>query len=1011
MSSITRDIFKAVHEHKMLSIEYRNKQNSVTRYWIGISQIDPRQRKLTVTGLHLVQYQTTELTLYLDRILSSEVVEGTFFRTPQRLLDDIEARPELYEPLFGTIPNLRILDYLSDCSKLNEAPSAKTFTLIPRIDQDTLRRGAVALTDEQFAKIVHDLQQRTRRKRDSARPAHLQQLGVNVLSIHSRKGLYVLAYRELRLDVQKKLLAIGRNTIFCREFSVSDGQARERQSIRRFIDEPSLSLLEDYEQHAEAIKDIIAEHCTQGQLVDDAPHLFELQRFNMVNLEHEYDAIANMYQEGKATVPIRAFFGELTRRPVRRKEYPLVLLDNRSNLDQLLAIHQAMRYPLTYVQGPPGTGKTSTIVNTLVNAFFNGRTVLFASYNNHPVDGVCASLGKLSYQGQPIPFPILRLGNRGLVEKALATMRELYEGVKDQKGLTVALEQQRDQQADRSSELTRLLKQYEERVDLLEREDCLYKMLEVNRNLNFDASIRSNQLAHVETRLAEYESFVDMTNHAQSLVHSDQDELMRYLYLDSLRHIKRMGEPRNRDLLDIVMGEQALEDRVTAFNTWLSDSANLKKLLRIFPIIATTCISAHRLGAPEPIFDMTIIDEASQCDTATTLMAILRGNNLLLVGDPQQLNPVVTLDPVDNKTLMRTYQVSREYSYLDNSVYKVFLACDSVSNEILLHDHYRCDERIIDFNNRKYYNGQLRIRSGRHDQQAVQFVNVENDTTSLKNTAPAEIDAVVAYARTHPQESIGIITPFANQNAQMTQALERAQIENASCGTVHSFQGDEKDVILFSLALTDKTQPPTYRWLTENQELINVATSRAKNKLIIVSNAEQVQRLHETVPGMDDINELCRYAMTHGLTQVTPHEVNSRALGVKPYSTQTEAAFLETLNQALSVIFVSDTRHKVRREVAIAHVFGDNFSQSHLFYNGRFDFVVYEQQARGEELPVLAIELDGKEHMSDELVRRRDREKEEICRQHGFTLIRVDNSYARRYHHIKDVLLEYFGNA
>ena len=40
------------------------------------------------------------------------------------------------------------------------------------------------------------------------------------------------------------------------------------------------------------------------------------------------------------------------------------------NLDQLLAINNAMKYPLAYIQGPPGTGKTNTIINTIVTAIF-----------------------------------------------------------------------------------------------------------------------------------------------------------------------------------------------------------------------------------------------------------------------------------------------------------------------------------------------------------------------------------------------------------------------------------------------------------------------------------------------------------------------------------------------------------------------------------------------------------------------------------------------------------------
>ena len=60
-------------------------------------------------------------------------------------------------------------------------------------------------------------------------------------------------------------------------------------------------------------------------------------------------------------------------------------------------------------------------------------------------------------------------------------------------------------------------------------------------------------------------------------------------------------------------------------------------------------------------------------------------------------------------------------------------------------------------------------------------------------------------------------------------------------------------------------------------------------------------------------------------------------------------------------------------------------------------------------MPVLAIELDGKEHIEDFIVRERDRKKNKICRDHVFELIRVENSYARRYNFIKGVLIDYFG--
>ena len=236
--------------------------------------------------------------------------------------------------------------------------------------------------------------------------------------------------------------------------------------------------------------------------------------------------------------------------------------------------------------------------------------------------------------------------------------------------------------------------------------------------------------------------------------------------------------------------------------------------------------------------------------------------------------------------------------------------------------------------------------------------------------------------------------------------LKRNGIENVSCGTVHAFQGDEKEVVLFSLALTEQTGEATYGWLKNNKELINVATSRAKEQLLILSGRKVLDRLHGE--GQDDLYELVQYVQTNGTSEVSPGGNASRALGIKPYSTETENAFLATLNHALDNVLNTRQKCVVRKEVAISHVFQDNDSYNDLFYSGRFDFVVYERDYFKKEIPILAIELDGREHKEDSYVKERDRKKNAICRQHGFELIRVENSYARRYNYMKEILMHYF---
>ena len=89
-------------------------------------------------------------------------------------------------------------------------------------------------------------------------------------------------------------------------------------------------------------------------------------------------------------------------------------------------------------------------------------------------------------------------------------------------------------------------------------------------------------------------------------------------------------------------------------------------------------------------------------------------------------------------------------------------------------------------------------------------------------------------------------------------AIKQNKLSNLVCGTVHAFQGDEKDVVLFSTAISERTSSGTYNWLKNNKELINVATSRAKEKLVLLTNGKELERLHAGQTD-DDLYELAQY--------------------------------------------------------------------------------------------------------------------------------------------------------
>lgn len=242
--------------------------------------------------------------------------------------------------------------------------------------------------------------------------------------------------------------------------------------------------------------------------MDDMPYVLGLGMDVVLNLHDEYKAILDMFEKQQITYPIKAFFGELLERPRRTKAYPIALINQNINLDQLLAINNAMKYPLAYIQGPPGTGKTNTIINTIVTAFFNNATVLFASYNNVPIDNVFEKLSTLKYHGKNIPFPVLRLGNMEKVEEAIRYINRLRNQVQSLKVFASTLDKRKDDRIDRTKRLSARLKDYEEILDLKERKETLSHLMEYQEHIKnamnlipFQTDLQGYQMQKIDERI------------------------------------------------------------------------------------------------------------------------------------------------------------------------------------------------------------------------------------------------------------------------------------------------------------------------------------------------------------------------------------------------------------------------------------------------------------------------------------------------------------------------------
>lgn len=279
MNNICKNIFKAVHEGKWLSIVYRNQNKETTKYWINIKGIDPIKKMLLVDGLHLFQYTLREMNIFIDSIKKAEIIDGSYCEINKALVDDISLNPAKYRNIFHNAANFKILNYLSDCHKLDTTPYKSNYDLIKYFDRDCLISGSFKLSDVQFKEIISKFQKKATDKQGKKR---IEQLAVNVLSINTKQGLYVLAHKRLYLDVQNRELKAGDSTTISMEFTVEG----TKQTIRQYLDEEDYHLLDDFEKNQEIIKDKIT-RSNPKVFVDDMPYIIAMGYDILINLDKE----------------------------------------------------------------------------------------------------------------------------------------------------------------------------------------------------------------------------------------------------------------------------------------------------------------------------------------------------------------------------------------------------------------------------------------------------------------------------------------------------------------------------------------------------------------------------------------------------------------------------------------------------------------------------------------------------------------------------------------------------
>lgn len=289
------------------------------------------------------------------------------------------------------------------------------------------------------------------------------------------------------------------------------------------------------------------------------------------------------------------------------------------------------------------------------------------------------------------------------------------------------------------------------------------------------------------------------------------------------------------------------------------DRGTRAQIFGLYPIIGCTLLSLGNVF-PDHAHTITrlVIDEAGQCHPAYAISGLLRAKRALVIGDVNQLTPVIQLTELDEARAKRTAQVT-----LDLEAFRVYdkspasaqsLADRADRGRRTLIDHFRCQPEIIAVSDALCGYG-LKVHTPRRSYaDRVPWLNAPLLGLDLRGAqTPArgswanreEAERVVLMVRdllAHgiSPEAIAVLTPYVGQLELLRTLFRPHRLDDAlALGTVHRFQGGERDIALFTSAITE---PRSLPFLNERPNLLNVAVSRARDHFVWVGCAPVLER-------------------------------------------------------------------------------------------------------------------------------------------------------------------------
>ncbi|WP_164716492.1 AAA domain-containing protein [Paenibacillus whitsoniae] len=401
------------------------------------------------------------------------------------------------------------------------------------------------------------------------------------------------------------------------------------------------------------------------------------------------------------------------------------------------------------------------------------------------------------------------------------------------------------------------IEKLEQEISLLEKTKSQSGIKELDFSLSYDELQKSNPWFTMQFRKLQSELFISALKVRKQFLYENRRNLKaaRIIWSNQSEHIGKEN------------GYQLISESWQ----WLNFT---------IPVISTTFASFGRMfkNLNENAIGNLFADEAGQALPQASVGAIFRSKKVMVVGDPSQIKPVLTLDSNVLTLIGRYYKVDEKFVSANASTQTIVDATSQYGfqkNEdewigIPLWVHRRSDYPMFKISNEISYGG-LMVQGKSEDEsqgksQWYDSTGKANDKF-VKEQADLLKSMIDNRLREDPNlaDEIYVITPFKNVADQLAHVLDelnftkRENGKTTNVGTVHTFQGKEAQIVYFVLG-ADSDSSGAANWAVSEPNMMNVAATRAKGEFYVIGDKKLYASLgskvvNKTISIIDDYNK------------------------------------------------------------------------------------------------------------------------------------------------------------